>query len=540
MTNRRTFLKQTAALTAAAGAMSVTGVLSGCSSDQKVNSAADLKKSKKPNIVFFFSDQHRRQALSLWNKPEYKGTINGIADPVHTPHLDALAKEGVTLTQCISSTPVCSPARGMLLSGQYPHKNGVPWNCRADRPWGLHQDTESLAVVLGKNGYSCGYIGKWHLEKPLPNDPANPGNYVAASSPDWVRPLHLSMDSYTEPQDRQGFDFWYAYGTYDNHAEPHYYDTDGNRHEPGIWATLHETDVAISYLKNEKGQREDGQPFLLFLSTHPPHNQYTQLRDTDPEMFHAYYSPEKIGDIEALLNRPNREDAKLPMKMVYSSPEDQYVGIGLGTAEEVVRYYFSSISGVDRQLGRLMEALEASGEADNTIVVYSSDHGEMLGSHGLMAKSTIYEESIGIPMIIRYPDRLKPAINDVLMGSMDVMPTLLGLAGLEDDIPAAVDGLDLSRQLDGTADPADKPSSSLYMLHVEQKGLRTDRYSFAINRDGEGVLFDNINDPYQQTNIFDRESDVVKQLGAELGQKLRVAGDLWYLKRINDDVIQYS
>lgn len=545
MTNRRDFLKRSAALAAVAGTASVSGMLAGCSGTSQTVTADSKagtpeQESKRPNIVFFLADQHRRQALGLWQKPQYASYLNGVSDPVHTPVIDQFAQQSLVLSQCCSSTPVCSPHRGMLFSGMFPHSNGVPWNCRVDRDWGLIRDTESLAKVLGRNGYSCGYIGKWHLDKPEPNDPANPGKYVAESSPNWTGPIEHSMDSYTPAEDRQGFDFWYAYGTDDDHANPHYYDNDGKRHEPGIWATIHETDVAIDYLKNTSNQRDSDNPFCLFVSTHPPHPDYADLEDTDPEMYHKHYSLEKVANVDDLLNRPNRHNDHLPMKMVYSSNEQLMKGKpGKGLSTEVVRYYYSSISGVDRQFGRLLKTLDELGMSENTIVVYTSDHGEMMGSHGLMSKSTAYEEALGIPMIVRYPETIKPGVNDVLMGSMDFMPTLLGLAGLNSEIPTSVDGQDLTPHLLGTAAKESRPTSIPYLLHTEQKGLRTDRYTFVINKEGEGVLFDNSSDPYQMNNLFGSEKEVVKKLGKELGQWLRKGDDLWFQMRINKDLIDY-
>ena len=550
MTNRRDFLKKSAVFAAVAGSASVAGALTGCSvPSEKAEAKSTAATPKKPNIVFFLADQHRRHAMGFWQKPKFKPYINGVSDPVHTPVLDAFAEESMVFSQATSSTPVCSPHRGMMLSGMFPHANGVPWNCRADRDWSLIKDTDSIARVLGRNNYSCGYIGKWHLDKPEPNDPANPGHYVIESKPGYKGDVMKSMDSYTPPEYRQGFDYWYAYGTEDDHTNPHYYDNDGKRHEPGVWATIHETDKAISYMRNEEGQREDGKPFCLFVSTHPPHPDYNEIADTDPEMFHKYYSPEKIPNIEDFFNRPNMSKstldevlpANLPMKMVYGTPEEIMVGLsGKGPAREVVRYYYSSISGVDRQFGRLLKALDDLGIAEDTIVVYTSDHGEMMGSHGMMSKSVAYEESMGIPMIVRYPASVKPGITNVLMGSMDFMPTILGLAGLSDKIPETVDGLDLTDHVTGVAKASEKPTSVPYMLHVEQKGVRTDRYTFALNKDGEGILFDNQKDPYQMTNLFTTEKAVVKTLGKELGMWLRRGNDLWFQTRLNKHIIDYT
>ena len=297
--------------------------------------AARPKTGKKPNLIYVFPDQMRRQAMGFWKKPEYASLLRGTSDPVHTPNLDRFADESLVFTQAVSTTPLSSPHRAMLFSGKYPHKNGVKWNCRADRENQLDPRAECLGDVLKKSGYSCGYIGKYHLDRPEANDPDNPGHYVNGST----RPEQKCWDAYTPEPLRHGFDYWHSYGTFDVHKNPHYWDSEGKKHEPGIWSPIHEADKAISYIRNEEGQRDEQKPFFLVVSMNPPHGPYHSLKDTDEDVFRKHYSEEKIGDVRELLNRPNIPEEHRPSK-------------------RCVRYYASHVSGVDREFGRIVEAVE--------------------------------------------------------------------------------------------------------------------------------------------------------------------------------------
>ena len=199
----------------------------------------------QPNIIYVFPDQFRISSLAFWDSPEYEGAVNWKADPVHTPNLDRFADESIVLNSAVSTCPLSSPHRGILLTGMYPERNGVTLNCMALRPEStLDPDAVCISDVLDAAGYYCGYIGKLHAETPMKNDPANPGHYVSDRDPEW--------DAYTPPERRHGFRYWYSYGTFDVHKDPHYWDTEGRRHDPKEYSDRHETDKAIEFLRNEE------------------------------------------------------------------------------------------------------------------------------------------------------------------------------------------------------------------------------------------------------------------------------------------------
>ncbi|MCG8477209.1 MAG: sulfatase [Cytophagales bacterium] len=482
--------------------------------------AARPKTGKKPNLIYVFPDQMRRQAMGFWKKPEYASLLRGTSDPVHTPNLDRFADESLVFTQAVSTTPLSSPHRAMLFSGKYPHKNGVKWNCRADRENQLDPRAECLGDVLKKSGYSCGYIGKYHLDRPEANDPDNPGHYVNGST----RPEQKCWDAYTPEPLRHGFDYWHSYGTFDVHKNPHYWDSEGKKHEPGIWSPIHEADKAISYIRNEEGQRDEQKPFFLVVSMNPPHGPYHSLKDTDEDVFRKHYSEEKIGDVRELLNRPNIPEEHRPSK-------------------RCVRYYASHVSGVDREFGRIVEAVEKSGQAENTIVVFASDHGEMMGSHGHMGKTRIYEEAFGIPFMVRYPEKLRHRTTDLLMDTPDIMPSLLGLMGLNEQIPGDVQGRDFSKFFVRNKKKG-KPEASLFITHGNDKrGLRTDRYSMVLSGDGKekDLLFDNQKDPYQQHPLsWEEHRETADALLLLLARRLQEIEDPWVRENKRGEMMPYG
>lgn len=484
---------------------------------------------KQPNILFIMTDQQRRHAMGFWNKTPYKDKIRDCGDPVITPNLDRLADESVVFSRAVSNCPLCSPYRGMLLSGKYPSGNGVAFNCKAGRTSSLREDITTMTDVLSQEGYNIGYIGKYHLDKPETHFDKNrnyvgeDGSYYFDGSKDGDESC---WDMITPPgRKRHGVDYWYSYGTFDQHQNPHYWDTSCDFHEPKTWSPTHEADKAISFIKNSD------KPFCLFLSFNPPHSPYDSIEYTDKESYDKYYSEEVVPELSDLLNRPN-------------------VDLKSG-ADKMVRFYFSHITGVDREVGRVIDTVEQLGLKEDTIVVYTSDHGDMMGSQGLLSKNQPYEESLLIPLILRYPKLLIPRVEDLMIGVPDMMPSLLNLAGLSARIPEDMDGFDYSDIIvRGEESDCKKPESALYIHHYDEyqmKGVKSDRYTLVVKRDEKGmfkeyVLFDNLNDPYQMNNLkySQIDSDDLEFLRAELGRWLKISRDDWYIDRVFNEFIIYD
>jgi len=335
--------------------------------------------------------QARRPSVLLILPDQWRGQdIGCMGNPeVRTPNLDRLATQGVLFRNTFANTPVCCPARANILTGKYAHKNGMVANDLR-----LRESETTIAEFLAAQGYRTGFIGKWHLDG---------GKRLPGFIPPGPR--------------RQGFAFWAANECDHRHFRPTYFrETDTliteDRFEPEVW-----TDRAIEFLKQAG---ED--PFFLVVSMGPPHDPYGA-----PETFMKLYDPAR------LTMRPN---------WVEGIP---------GAGRKEVAAYYSAMTAVDEQVGRLLKALDESGRSEDTIVLFTSDHGDMLGSHGQRLKRKPWEESIRVPGILRYPARVKPGrMSEALLTHVDLAPTLLSLCGLP--IPDDMQGTDLSGVVLGTSD----------------------------------------------------------------------------------------
>jgi len=460
----------------------LVALLAGC------NQKPEITAQNRPNLLFIIPDQFRTHALGFMKQ-----------DPVQTPNLDRLAEESMVFVNAISNRPLCSPYRAMLMTGKYPFKTGVLTNCNtSSRKYGnyLRSTETTITDVLSENGYNCGYIGKWHLDAPAGPD-----------VDDWRKSI---WDAYTPPEARHGIDFWYSYGTFDQHFNPHYWINDASREDTTFineWSPRHEVEVAREFINNQTGD----QPWVLFLSMNPPHPPYQLVPD-------EYLSDYEGKSAAELLNRQN----------VPETAEAAY---------KHVKNYFAAVTGVDDQIGQLMEFLEEKKLNENTIVVFTSDHGELMGSHGLMQKGPWYEESVRIPFMIRWPEKITPAIDSLHLAVPDVMPTLLGLIDLEDQIPADVQGINYQNLLLGDGKIA-RPDFNLYLNPRPEsalggfRGFRSNQYTFVLERNNEGkvvdeILYDNLNDPYQLKNVAASNPDLVNRFSKQLMKRLTEIDDFW-------------
>lgn len=442
---------------------------------------------RKPNLVFIMADQWRGQALG------YLGI-----EPVQTPHLDRLVTEGVSFENAISSYPVSSPARGMLMTGQYPTSSKVLGNCNSENtPYGveLPADSRCWSDVLKEQGYSMGYIGKWHLDaprKPYVNTGNNKGR--------------VAWNEWCPKDRRHGFEHWIAYGTYDYHLRPMYWSTDAGREDfyyVDQWGPEYEADKAIEYLKNQDNCRAEDKPFALVVSMNPPHTGYELV----PEKYKALY---KDLDVEQYCRQPD-----IPAK---GTPDGDYY-------RKSVRDYYACMTGVDEQVGRIIAALKQEGLWENTILVFTSDHGVCMGRHHNLGKNIYYEESMRIPLFISWPQRIQPRRDSTTrIAFADLYPSLLSLMGFKKEIPSQVQTFDLSRRmLKGKgAQPEFQPYYWIDVPHQDSglRGLRTDRYTFVVEiKEGKiagRMLFDRQSDPYQMHNMAGERPKLVKALEKKL------------------------
>lgn len=380
---------------------------------------------------------------------------------IDTPHLDALAASGVRCSRHYATVPVCGPNRAVLLTGTYPTRNKVVGN---DLP--LPIEIPSLGTILNAQGYNTGYIGKWHLDG-------------------------LPRDRFTPPGARRhGFDFWSAYNCAHDYFHPRYFRYTPELIEASGYEPVVQTDLAIEFIQSQKSKT----PWSLVVSWGPPHNPYDQV----PEQFRALYDPREIA------LRPNVVE-----------PIDNVLARGLDCRRTHADYY-AAISALDFELGRLLKALQESGQDESTLVVFTSDHGDMLWSHGLMQKQLPYEEAIHVPLLLRWPGRL-PAGREMSTpcATVDIVPTLLSL--MQVPIPTGVQGRDISTLLK-CKDTDDEEAGVLLANYLvsdqatlqnvpEWRGVRTRRHTYVEEySSGERrpwLFFDNEVDVFQQKNLID-------------------------------------
>jgi len=477
--------------------------------------SADKIPVEHPNLIIVISDQWRGSALG------FRGV-----EPVKTPNIDRLAKEGVYFSNAVSNYPICSPARASLMTGMYPTKTNVRTNCNSQSgPFGceLPENQTCWSDILAKDGYALGYIGKWHLDTPYKP-------YI----PTYNNTGGIAWNEWTAPNKRHGFSHWIAYGTYDNHLKPMYWTTNAPRDSfkfVNQWSPEFEVDNAIQYIKNVNCSfRNAAKPFALVVSMNPPHTGYNLV----PDKYKALYKDMNVEDMCVFPDIP---------------PKGTHFG---DFYRENIKDYYACMSGVDDQIGRLMATLKEQGLDQNTIVVFISDHGDCIGIHEEEAKNNCYEESMRIPLIIRYPKKLKPKTSDIYLSLPDVTATLLDWTDGLKQVGNDFDGISYRRLIE--TGRGKKPKSQLYfkmsyypdetkvdvskfweVTQQEQRGLRTERYKFVMRFEKrelkEYILFDRKNDPYELHNISNQNPKQVKKLKNELIKKLSNIHD-WILPYI--------
>jgi arylsulfatase A-like enzyme len=364
-------------------------------------------------------------------------------EQVATPNLDRFADEGVAFERAYTPNPVCCPARGSILTGCYPHVHGVVGNNLR-----LPTDEPTMGTLFRDAGYATGYVGKWHLD----GEP-KPGHIPAGER-------------------RQGFEFWRGFNRGHDHLRGHPHpNPDGSVDwEEGYQPEL-QTDMAIEHI-DESGEA----PFFTFLSWGPPHGPFEA-----PEEYSAMYDPEEL-DL-----RSNVPDTEVTAEM----------------RAELAEYY-ALITSLDDQFGRLLDALAERDLAEDTVVVFTADHGEMVGSQGRYRKNYPFEESVHVPLAVRYPEEFEGGHrSDAVVNLVDLLPTLCSLCDVE--TPARVQGRDRTGLLADDDDPSAATETYIQgQIPYDEawRAIRTDRHLLVVDRAlGVQYLFDTATDPDQMENL---------------------------------------
>ncbi len=402
--------------------------------------------AKRPNLLFVFSDQQSSDMLGCYGNKD-----------LLTPRLDRFARQGVRFTHCVSNSPVCTPYRGILMTGQHPLLTGGLTNDLQILPGGGRY----LGEVLRDAGYRMGYYGKWHLYGGDRVRPIPPGPY------------------------RYGFDHEFLTNNCSllfDKERSRYWDANGERKLYGDWEPYAQARQAMEFI-----DRHADKPFALFVSWHPPHNWGSE---------HAGYNAPadclSLYDPARLHLRPTVKDSPRVRQM--------YQG------------HMAMISSLDRAFGWLMDKLEEKHLNDNTIVVFTSDHGDLLMSYDWPHnKGRAEHGSCRVPLLIRFPARLKPGVSELLVGTLDLMPTLLGLMGLS--VPETCQGHNLAAAIAEGRDDAVE-FQPLFFLPGDWRGIYTRRYTYSFtvrNGDSEkdvqsrkryNSLYDRVEDPWETRNLY--------------------------------------
>jgi arylsulfatase A-like enzyme len=411
--------------------------------------------ARRQSVIWFFGDQHRGQALGCAGDPN-----------LHTPNADRLAAGGVTFTSAVAGFPLCCPFRGSLVTGVYPHR------CVPGHEYPLPDGMKTISHPFREAGYHTAWFGKWHL------DGFKESRGRAA--------MHV-----VPPERRGGFDAWAGYDN--NNAQwdswVHGGEGDGAFHERlEGYETDALTDMLIAHVRERSRDTDDEgnpRPFFAALSVQPPHGPYVA-----PEEFMRRHTP---GGIELRANVP-------PVGRVVERARRDLAG------------YCAQIENLDWNLGRLTAALEECGLADDTHVMFFSDHGDMHGSHGQFHKMTPYDEAVKIPFIIgggrAYRERA--GRTDVTLNHVDIAPTTLGLCGIAR--PEWMEGADLSHARVRREPLAPEPDSAyLQSVVPTMHGDSVDRpWRGVLTRDGwkyvclEGqpwLMFNLDEDPFELVNL---------------------------------------
>lgn len=438
---------------------------------------------KKPNLIYIIADQLRYQSVG------YAGDKKA-----QTPRIDALCRESIDMCNAVSGHPVCAPYRASLFTGKYTTSTGMVIN-----EIRMNTHHKAFAHVLNDGGYNTSYIGKWHMYAAELGHHYEPRNSFIPKGPD-----RLGFDGYFA-----AYNFHHEF--YGEHAYYHL-DTPDKIYCEGYEPDA-QTDMAIEQIKSLSGQDK---PFALFLAVGTPHDPWTP--DNVPAEF-----LEKFKDTEFTLpenylpdNDPHADNwAKL-------SDEER------AELTEWMRVYYAMTANLDWNVGRIVDTVDALG-LDDTIIVFTSDHGELFGAHGRRAKNIFYDEAVRVPFLIRSKG-VDPHVCNVSFNTVDVMPTLFGMMDLP--IPQAVEGKDFSSVIANSAMEMDPMEGSLMMCTgptavfgdgQEWRAYRNGQYTYAIFKiDGMEFLFDNQADPLQMNNLIHDPAhssiaeDLKKRMWAEM------------------------
>jgi len=422
----------------------------------------------RPNIVFILVDDLRWDELGCAGHPFVK-----------TPNIDRIAGEGARFRNAFMTTPLCSPSRASFLTGQYAHTHGITDN--VNRSAASHK-LVTFPLLLHQSGYETAFIGKWHM-----------GN---------------------DDTPRPGFDRWVSFKGQGTYLDPDI-NADGKDLKPGGYITDLLSGYAVEFIK-----RRHDKPFLVYLAHKAIHPEARQRDDgsvdlTDAERFIPAARHRDLYAGKKILRRPNAMRAPVGKpaleRRIGNLPP---LGANTGTPDDGVLGRLRTLMAVEESVGDIFRALQETGQLDKTVIVFASDNGYFYGEHGLSVERRLaYEESIRMPLLVRYPRLIKAGtVRDEMALNIDLAPTLLALAGVP--VPSNVQGRSLVPLLKGERPQWRESFLIEYysdrvfprMLQMGYKALRTGRWKYIHYLELEGMdeFYDLKTDPYEMKNLIDQ------------------------------------
>jgi len=469
--------------------------------------AAGEPHSTRPNVLFIMSDDHAAHAIGA-----YGGRLAAL-DP--TPNIDRLARDGVRMANCFVTNSICTPSRASIITGQYSHVHGSKGFAN-----GIEPERQTLALLMKEAGYETAMAGKWHLI----HEPAVFDYYcVLPGQGSYFNPIFCV----------RGDDPW----------------PDSTIRVSG-YDSAHSSDAVTNIsLKWLKGRRDKSRPFFLMHHFKAPHDNFENA-----ERYDWLYEDVDVPEPESLWNRKRHGPAGGPLYGTSVSKRNERRNMGhhmfvdpsladenyTRTAyQRYLKKYLRCVRGVDDNVGRILDYLDQSGQLDNTVIIYTADQGFMLGEHDYIDKRWMYEESLRMPFIVRYPKSIPAGTtSDAIVNNVDFAPTILAMAGVE--APDSMQGRSFLGILEGKPAPDDWPTASYYrywlhMAHHDNPahyGIRTSDFKliffYGLPLDAKGAvrkptppyweLYDLRKDPHEMNNVYHDPAyaDVAKRLKAEL------------------------
>ena len=465
---RREFIKKIVRGAALCGAASVTGYAG-------LKDLLETRKNgKRPNIVFLIADDERWDMMSCSGNKYFK-----------TPNRDKLAAEGMRFENAFVTSAVCSPSRGSFLTGKHVHQCGTQPIIHMN--YTFHRSERPFPAQLHDVGYHTAHFGKWHLGE---GDKKKPG-----------------------------YDHWAGYYALTSFFDP-LLTVNGKQKRYKGFSDFVIADMASDHIGKIA---KKAQPFCVYVAFGAPHYDFSYPEKLEHVLddVEIDYPPSveedvtKSGKPKCIQNSPLRFD-NLHKNGAHVDPKSN-------TLDKMTRRYMRSSLSLDESVGKIMKAIDDAGVAEDTIFVYTSDHGHMLGEHGLAAKHLAYEESARIPMIIRYPRMVKAgSVRDDIVANIDVAPTLLDLAGAT--IPKDITGHSMRPLLEAGNKPVTNWVEDYAFLHETCVAVRTDKHKIIhYSNVNEWELYDLVNDPYEITNLYGKAkyAKVQKDMERRLKKHIR-------------------